>query len=223
MSNIPPPPPPAPAGPPSGGGGSVDVGQAFGYAWSKFQQHAGQLIAIIAVVVAVNVVGSVLRFSIDSALVGFVLAIVFWILGQVLTIGTLNAGLFITRGEAPEIGKVFSTDRLGDYIVASILFGIAVAIGLILCVIPGIVLAVMLSFYGYFVLDQNMNGMDALKASFDLVKSNGGNVIVVLIVAFVVNIIGLALCGVGMLVSAPVSQIMIAYTYKKLTGQTVAP
>ena len=191
--------------------------------WSKFQQHAGQLIAIVAIVVAVNVVGSLLRFSIDSARLGLLLAPVFWIVGQILAIGTLNAGLFITRGEAPEVGKVFSTDRLGDYIGATILFGIAVFIGLILCVIPGIVMAVMLSFYGYFVLDQNMSGMDALKASFDLVKSNGGNVIVVLIVAFVVNLVGLALCGVGMLVSAPVSQIMIAYAYKKLTGQAVAP
>lgn len=221
MSDVPPPPPPAPAGPPSGGG--VDVGQAFGYAWSKFQANAGQLIAIIAVVVAVNIVGSVLRFSVNSVLLGLILAIGFWIVGQVLSIGVINAGLFVTRGEAPEVGRVFSTDRLGDYIVGSILYGIAVGIGLILCILPGIVLAVMFSFYGYFVLDKQMNGMDALKASFDLVKTNAGSVLVLLIVAFVVNMIGLALCGVGMLVSAPVSQIMIAYAYRKLNGQAVAP
>ena len=222
MSDVPPPPPVSP-GSGSTPGGPVDVGQAVGYSWRKFQQYAGPLLTIVAVVVVVNLVGALIRANTSSRFLGLILVIVFWVVGQIVNIGVINASLMVTRGETPEVGKAFSTDRLGDYIVGSILYGLAVFVGFIFCILPGIALALLLGLYGYFVLDQNMSGSDALKASFDLVKSNAGTVIVVLIVAFVLNMIGLAMCGIGLLVTAPVSQIMLAYVYRSLTGQSIAP
>ena len=116
MSDVPPPPPVSP-GSGSTPGGPVDVGQAVGYSWRKFQQYAGPLLTIVAVVVVVNLVGALIRANTSSRFLGLILVIVFWVVGQ----------------------------------------------------------------------------------------------------------IGLAMCGIGLLVTAPISQIMLAYVYRSLTGQSIAP
>jgi uncharacterized membrane protein len=216
MSNVPPPP-----GVP--GQPQLDVGDAVGYAWKKFQQYAGPLILIVLIVVVVNLIGAVLRFTIDSFIVGALVAVLFWIVGQIVTIGVINASLMVTRGETPEPGKAFSTQYLGPFIIGSILYGLIVLIGLILCIIPGILAAFMLSFYGFYILDRGLSATDALTASFNMVKDNFGKVFLVILVAFVINFIGAILCGIGLLVTAPICWIILAYAYRKLNNEPVAP
>ena len=216
MSNVPPPP-----GVP--GQPQLDVGDAVSYAWKKFQQYAGPLILIVLIVVIVNLVGAILRFTIDSFVVGALVAVLFWIVGQIVTIGVINASLMVTRGETPVPGKAFNTEYLGPFIIGSILYGLIVLIGLILCIIPGIIAAILLAFYGFFILDQGMSGTEALSASYNLVKDNFGRVFLVLLVAFIINAIGAAICGIGLLVTAPICWIIVGYAYRKLNNQPVAP
>jgi len=216
MSNVPPPP-----GVP--GQPQLDVGDAVSYAWKKFQQYAGPLILIVLIVVIVNLVGAILRFTIDSFIVGALVAVLFWIVGQIVTIGVINASLMVTRGETPEPGKAFNTEYLGPFIIGSILYGLIVLIGLILCIIPGIIAAFMLSFYGFYILDRGLSATDALTASFNMVKENFGKVFLVILVAFVINFIGAILCGIGLLVTAPLCWIILAYAYRKLNNEPVAP
>jgi uncharacterized membrane protein len=216
MSNVPPPP-----GVP--GQPQLDVGDAVGYAWKKFQQYAGPLILIVLIVVVVNLIGAILRFTIDSFVVGALVAVLFWIVGQIVTIGVINASLMVTRGETPEPGKAFNTEYLGPFIIGSILYGLIVLIGLILCIIPGIIAAFMLSFYGFYILDRGLSATDALTASFNMVKDNFGKVFLVILVAFVINFIGAILCGIGLLVTAPICWIILAYAYRKLNNEPVAP
>jgi hypothetical protein len=221
MSNVPPPPNvPPPVGPSSG---PLDVGTAFSYAWQKFQQYAGPLILIVLIIVAVNILGGVLRFTVDNFFLGIILVAAAYVIGQILTIGIINASLMVTRGEAPEVGKAFNTAHLGEFIIGSIIYGIAVFVGLILCIIPGVIAAIMLGFYGFYVLDQGMSGTEAITASYNMVRDNFGRIFLVLLVAFLLNVVGALLCGIGLLVTAPLSWIMFAYAYRKVNNQPIAP
>ena len=219
MSSVPPP----PNVPPPSGAGPLDVGSAVGYGWKKFTEYPGPLILIVLIIAVVNLIGFGLRFATDSFFVGLVLVILFYIVGQILTIGIINASLMVTRGETPDLGKAFSTDHLGPFIVGSILYGIIVGIGLILCIIPGIIAAIMLAFYGFYILDQGMSATDAISASFNMVKDNFGRVFLVLLVAFLINAVGAVICGIGLLVTAPICWIIVAYTYRKVNNQPIAP
>ena len=181
------------------------------------------LILIALIIGIVNIIGFGIRFTTDSLFLGAILVAAFYIIGQILTIGIINASLMVTRGETPELGKAFSTEHLGQFIVGSILYGIIVAVGLILCIIPGIIAAILLAFYGFYILDQGMSGTEALSASYNLVKDNFGRVFLVLLVAFIINAIGAALCGIGLLVTAPICWIIVGYAYRKLNNQPVAP
>jgi hypothetical protein len=232
MSSVPPPPPPPPdlppppGGPPSTGPGSgsgpLDVGTAVSYGWKKFTEYPGPLILIALIIAVVNLIGGVLRFAVDNFVIGLILVVVFYIVGQILTIGIINASLMVTRGERPEPGRAFSTQYLGQFIVGSILYGIIVGIGFILCVIPGIIAMILLAFYGFYILDQGMSGTEALSASYNLVKDNFGRVFLVLLVAFLINLVGALLCGIGLLVTAPICWIIVAYAYRKLNNQPIA-
>lgn len=54
----------------------------------------------------------------------------------------------------------------------SILFGIAFLIGYMLCLIPGIIVAVYLGFYMYVYINEDLSIIDSLKRSTELVKNN---------------------------------------------------
>jgi len=209
-----------PAGVP---GPQLDIGTALSYGWRKFQQYAGPLIIIVLIAAVVQLVFGLLRLAADGIVTQLLLAVIGFVVGQIVLLGIYRAALLVTQGVTPEPGRVFNTDRLGDYIVASILYSLAVGIGFVLCIIPGIIAAVLFAFYPYFVLDKNMGAVDALSASSKLVRANTGSAVGLLVVAFLLFIVGAALCGIGLLVTGPVSLLMTAYGYRVLTNQPVAP
>ncbi|MEO9324507.1 hypothetical protein ABFT23_13510 [Nocardioides sp. C4-1] len=246
MSQSPPPPPP-PGGygsPPPGGYGyggqppgaaSWDVGTALSYGWTKFQANAGQIIlAALAlfVGVAVVVVGFV---AIQSAIISydtsffvvlflnavFVAALI--VVLQIIGAGIIRGALDITEGREFTAATVFKFQNVANVVVTALLIGAAVLVGTILCYLPGLVAGFVTSYALYFVVDKNMAPVDAIKASFELVKDNLGNTVIWYIVSAIVGGVGAIACGVGLLVTYPIAIIGTAYTYKRLTGQEVAP
>jgi uncharacterized membrane protein len=68
-----------------------------------------------------------------------------------------------------------------------------------------------------------MPAFEAIKASFGLVNKNLGTVVVLFLASILAFFIGAILCGIGLLVTIPVTIIATAYAYRFMTGQTVAP
>lgn len=147
----------------------------------------------------------------------------FFIYAQVVGAGIIRGCLGITDGRPFKAGEVFKFDRLGPVLVTSIIVGVGVMIGTVLCYLPGIVIGFVCSYALYFVVDKNLAPMDAIKASFDLVKNNLGTTLIWYIVGGLIGGAGAIVCGVGILFTLPIMLIGTAYTYKKLTGQPVAP
>jgi len=87
---------------------------------------------------------------------------------------------------------------------ASILFGIAVSIGTILCIIPGIIVYVYLGFYIYVYINEGLGIIDSFQRSYDLVKGNwwmtfgfGLVFMILLIIAAMIFTIPTYLAGIG--------------------------
>ena len=60
----------------------------------------------------------------------------------------------------------------------AIIIGVLTASRLVLCIIRGMIVALFLMFTVVALLDRNLSPIDAIKASFDIVKANIGNTIV---------------------------------------------
>jgi hypothetical protein len=215
----------APAG--GGGGGGTDVGSIVGYGWKKFQEFFGQIVvAIIVYVVVVGVflvIGNIIQTQINSIFGSLLFSLINLVVTSAISIILIRAVLMIVDGKPLDTAALFSTDNLGQYVVGALLFALGTWIGLILCVIPGIIFAFLAYYWNFFIVDKGLEPVDAIKASIDMVKNNVGTVLIWAIVAFIITAIGFAICCVGAIVAVPVVFIGNAYLYRRLNGEPVAP
>ncbi len=129
------------------------------------------------------------------------------------------------EGYAPGLGDSLqaSLDRLGDIVVASLIVSVAVGIGLIFLVLPGLALAFFFIFTLQEVIVGNKSALEAVKGSFEIVKSDFGNtlgffIILVIIIVAIAGILGLVpIVGsfVAQLIIAPYYSIVITIYYLK--------
>ncbi len=254
----PPPPPPmaAPAPPPAPKSG-VDVGAALSWAIAKFQQHAGILIGLAAVVWAVNLVGTLINKGIANAAAdncakssvtinqdgtfttggvtcatgifanigaSILVAIVVGALAAILSIGIYRAALKTTLGETPSFAHLTSTEHLVAYIVTAIVVGILAAVGLLLCIIPGLIVLFLFQFAPLYSLDKGEGIGDAMRSSYQAVVANVVPVILAVIVVAVASILGNLqfIYNILTLVTLPFSALFIAHVYRQLNHEQIA-
>ena len=217
-----PPPPPSSFGTPSPAS-SPDAGAALSYGWKKFQQNVGPLIAVILIPIILQAILQIIGVVVIKGPVGY---IIFGILAAVVSlagsIGIFNAALLITSGQPLDIGKAFSTDRWGEWIVFAFVFGLFVGVGAIFC---GIGALVVLAFYGlapYYFLDQRKSLGEAFKASLDATRGNAG-IPMAIALTVLVGIAGVILCYVGALVTMPIAYLGVGFLYRHINNQPVAP
>jgi uncharacterized membrane protein len=150
----------------------------------------------------------------------------------IISLGLIRAALVILDGQRPEIGDLLSTKDIVPYIVASLLVTMVVFVGLLLCLIPGLIAGFLLQFYGYAIVDRKVDAyqvapqsdpIGAMRASYEIVSKNVGSLLLLAILSIMLNIAGALVCGIGLLVSLPVTAIAIAYAWRVLSGGVVAP
>lgn len=224
--------------------GNIAIGDAFNWGWRKFTENLGPLILgtlilgagvylIVGIVYAIMFAGA--AASVDpntgeisgagAGLLGigglFLVALTMFLSVFVQAV-VIRVSLEISYGRPVTLGSFFRVDDFGKVLVAALLVGLFSAIGIMLCILPGIIFAFFAQFTLYFVIEKNLSAMDAIKASFSLVNRNLGTVVVLYLGVLVANLIGQMLCGVGVLVSVPVGLLATVYVYRRLQGEPVA-
>jgi uncharacterized membrane protein len=229
MSQAPPPPPPPPppsAGPPPGawGAASFSVGNAVSYGWTAYWKNVGPLLVITIVIIAIQLVVNFVGQVSGEFFLQLIFSILGWVVSMILSMGLIRAALAVVRGETPEVAMLFETEGLGSYIIAAIIFGVCFGIGLILCIIPGIIIGIIWMFYGFLIVENPTLGpTDALKRSQQMTKGRIGELFVFGLALFGINVVGAILCGIGLLFTYGITAIAVSYAYRTLNGETVAP
>ena len=103
-------------------------------------------------------------------------------------------------------------------LVASLVIGLFVFGGTLLCIIPGLVVAAMYKFTYLFIVDKRMDFWPAMQASHAVAKNDYFGFTMFLLLTALVNILGFLCCIVGLLVSIPVTIAAITVAYKELVG-----
>ena len=134
----------------------------------------------------------------------------------------IRAALDITDGKTLDLAGIFRFDKIGPVVIASLIIGAATFVGTLLCYLPGLVVGFLTSYTLFFLLDKDLEPIEAIKASFEFVKTNFGNVLVWYLIAALVGGAGAIVCGIGLFVTVPIVIIGTAYTYKTLQGLPVA-
>ncbi len=230
MSQAPPPPPPPPPGmpppPPPGApasGAAFNVGDAISYGWTAYWKNFGPMVLITLVIFAAQFLISIVGGATDSTFGQALLQIISFLVGIILAMGLIRASLAVCEGRKPEVSMLLQTDGFFNYLIASILFGIGIIIGLFLLIIPGIIFAVVFFYFGYAIVQQpEIGAMEALKRSADITKGYRWQLFGLAVLLILINFVGLLACGIGVLFTYGITAVAIAYSYKTLSGQPLA-
>lgn len=110
------------------------------------------------------------------------------------------------------------TAVLGDLIVVALLQTLAVGIGLALCILPALVAMGLLMFSIPLVVDRKASGVEAIRRSFEMLKSQWLMATLFYVVAATIGCGGILLCGVGLLFTLPLYFLSIAVAYEDFVG-----
>jgi hypothetical protein len=148
-----------------------------------------------------------------------------WIVGFVLMGGLDYLFLRRIRGEDVEIGDVFAGFNRAflDLTMAGLVKWLLTSLGLLLCILPGIYLAVGYVFALPLVIDKKMEFWTAMEVSRRVVHEQWWSMFALVIVLALVALAGFLLCGVGALISVPVASAALMYVYEDLFGTIAAP
>ncbi len=161
---------------------------------------------------------------VGSILIGVVVSVLSMIPLAGLVAGPFYGGLLVmalraTEGKPIEIGHSFAGLKMFvPLLLVTLVVGLAVGIGSILLIIPGLYLAMATMYSTYLVIDREMEFMDAIKASVGVVNKSIVPHIVLLLVLGLVNFVGSIPCGLGLLVTGPLSMVAVALVYKRVFG-----
>lgn len=165
---------------------------------------------------------------VTSDLWTFVLmALVFIVLSSVVPMilqGPVTAGLQIACMKKLFKGRTDINDLFKGFnffvqtLVASILIGVFVGLGSLLCIIPGLVLAAMYQFTFLLIVDKKMEFWPAMQASHAIIKQDYLGFTLFVVVLGLVNVLGALCCVVGLLVTIPVHFAAVTCAYKDLVG-----
>jgi hypothetical protein len=117
--------------------------------------------------------------------------------------GTNWVFLKAVRGERIEIRDMFIVFQKNYWnaVIAKIVVGVIVGLGIVMLIVPGIIFACRLAFVPYLVVDREMDVMDALRVSWDMTRGHGWQIFLMGFLAIFIVIAGLVLLFVGVFIS----------------------
>ncbi len=153
-------------------------------------------------------VGAGLRFV--SAVVGLLISA--WLAGGMMTLF-----LKVGRGEEYSLGDVFSGGRwFVPMLITLFLVQLGTWVGLMLCIVPGIILGLGLSMAVPLVVDRDLDAIDALKESWRLTTGHKADLFLFGVLSFFVALAGVLAFCVGILPATAVILAGQAWIYLKL-------
>jgi hypothetical protein len=149
-------------------------------------------------------------------------SIVHLLLQCLLSIAAIHIGLKIADGQDFTVSDLISRAGLAlKYFASLICYQIAVVLGLICFIIPGIIIMIRFGLFGFFIVDKGAGPIEALKMSWETVKGASWKYFLFQIVSFLINVVGLLCLGIGFFFSFPITLLASVLVYRSLYNQTI--
>ena len=186
---------------------SIDISNALSRGWTLVRDH-------MPVLVGATVLGWLVTVGL-----AFV-PVLGWIVGFVLLGGLDYMFIRRIRGEEVQIGDVFAGFNLAllDLTMAGLVKWLLTSLGLLLCILPGIYLAVGYVFALPLVVDKKMEFWTAMEVSRRVVHEHWWSMFALVIVLALVAFAGFLLCGIGAVITVPIASAALMYVYEDLFG-----
>jgi uncharacterized membrane protein len=197
-------------------------GEAIRFGWDSAVRHLKFfVVALILAGLAQGVPNSLQASTREWApLLSLQFGLASLVIGQVVAIGLTRISLRVCDGQQPEYSDLYNGLPLFfKYLLASILYGLIVAGGLVLLIVPGIMWAVRFGLFGFAVVDQKAGPVEALRRSSALTQGARWNLFVFGLMLFGIVVLGALAFVVGLFLAVPTALVAAAYVYRRLLAQ----
>jgi uncharacterized membrane protein len=188
-----------------------DIGACFNIALAALKRD------LLNIVLANFVIGLVITFVCGLGLIPFIGWIAVILLVPPLVIGFIRFNAKCVRGQPATLGDCFSGfDVFGTSVLSYILMVLLVLVGTVLCILPGIYLAIAYTFVWNLLADRKGSAWECLEMSRQAVTAHWGWALLLLFVASLLAYAGIIACIIGVFVTMPFYGLMLAAAYDRL-------
>lgn len=188
-------------------------------AWVLFKKNLNLILGLIGIYFAYYIAQYVIGYIFQNNFLGSIISFIFIVLFLVIQLGAYNMILKIVDGKKAAIQDLYTYPNVAmkvlRNIVAGLIVGFIVGIGLLLFIIPGIYLLVRLMFFTYYIVDKDAGIIDSIQMSWNLTKSGVINLFFFGLILFFVNFIGALFFGIGLAITMPLTFLATAVVYRK--------
>ena len=185
-----------------------DAGGSYSVGWKVLMAAFIELLVVSIVYTILTGPVSTVQWQVSSFGWFLVPLVLFGILYGIFVAGPIDYGakwvfLKAVRGERIEVKDIFFPFQRNywNVVIANIVVGIIVGLGIFMLIVPGIIFACRLAFVPYLVVDREMDVMDALRVSWDMTRGYGWQIFLMGLLAIPIVILGLICFIVGVFVS----------------------
>ena len=137
-----------------------------------------------------------------------------------LMVGQFRYFLQIARGQTPQITDLFTGwPQFPKAFGLFLLLMLMVLAGTMLCIVPGVILALMFMPSLYLLVDRDMGVMESLNRSQELTNGNKGSLFLIGLFGIALAIGGLLACCIGILFTMPLASMTWTVAYLGMTGE----
>jgi hypothetical protein len=199
----------------------VEPGRVIGEAFETYQSQVGPLLGGALIVIGIaGVIDGLLSVS-GSFILGIIGALVGLAAGFLYTGYVVKLVQDVRDGRRDfSIGELFShaAPYLGTLILAGILAGIAIAIGFVLIIIPGLILLTIWAVISPAIVVEDKGVFESFGRSRELVRGHGWQVfgaivltfLIIIVVGIVLSLIGAAIGDAGLVILRAVGNVITA-------------
>jgi uncharacterized membrane protein len=188
-----------------------DIGACFNIAFAALKRD------LLNIVLANFVIGLVITLVCGLGLIPIIGWIAVILLVPPLVIGFIRFNAKCVRGQPATLGDCFSGfDVFGTSVLSYILMVLLVLVGTVLCILPGIYLAIAYTFVWNLLADRKGSAWECLEMSRQAVTAHWGWALLLLFVASLLAYAGIIACIIGVFVTMPFYGLMLAAAYDRL-------
>lgn len=191
---------------------------ALSTGWSITKSRFPLLLAYLGTLILLGAARYFIEKPIDSMGVKAVLGIGFQIVNWYLTFNALGVSLkLIDDKEVSYADFWLPQSNFWFYVLATLLYGLIIAVGTLLLIVPGIIFGLMFMFYGYVMVEKKLGPIEALKESKRLTAGAKWDLFLFSLLAIGLNLLGVLALLVGVLVTMTITFIAMAHLYRQRT------
>ena len=194
------------------------ISEVFGTSWKHTKSQIWVLVGLFIGFSILSMIVTLFGMPAQGSIVGRVIVqIVSLLIPCIFMLGYVKNIFQALDGEEPQFSAYGQQSRkIITYLIANILFSIAVCIGTVLLIIPGIYLYLRLQFFTAFIVEENCGIIESLQKSWNMTQGQTLPLFLLLLTMIGTAIVGCILFFVGFFVAVPLIYMMQCYTFRKL-------